>query len=442
MKKSIYISLILAGSLNALTLQETIFKVSQENPFIIEKKETYEEAKKDLDISKSEWLPSLDLQSSVNYKQGGNFNKDVNDKGYESFSSSLKLTQNIFNGFSTTEKINYQMNRVMSAYHHYIETLNDVSYQTTQAFIEVIKMKDLLKNAEENLAVNAKIFADVSELLNAGLTTKSEMTKIKASYSLAEANVIVAKNNLTDKKLKLERLYGEPVDIYSLKMPEGLKIEVLADLKNNPSLLVSEYNIKSNKHLTKEKESKYLPIINIEAEQAYNDSKTNVFEGPDDRSRIGLTLNWNLYKGGADKLDIEKSKISVLKEGKVKERIEKEIIEQSQLSYAAHSYLGLQLIELEKYKNYSEETLDSYKSEYEMGRRTLLDLLSAQNDVVSSKSQIINAKMDRLFATYRIADASGKLVTGILDSKDYISFEKEGYKLPKTSGEIINEALK
>ncbi|CAI8217793.1 MAG: Alpha-agarase [Arcobacter lacus] len=53
-----------------------------------------------------------------------------------------------------------------------------------------------------------------------------------------------------------------------------------------------------------------------------------------------------------------------------------------------------------------------------MGRRTLLDLLSAQNDILSSKNQIINAQMDKLYAQYRILDAMGVLVKAVVEDTD------------------------
>ncbi len=57
-----------------------------------------------------------------------------------------------------------------------------------------------------------------------------------------------------------------------------------------------------------------------------------------------------------------------------------------------------------------------------------LNLLSAQNDLISSKAQIINAQMDRLFAQYRILDAMGMLVSSVLDDKDYAKIIKPTYK--------------
>lgn len=71
--------------------------------------------------------------SSFNYSakaSSGEFNT------YGNYTNSLKLTQNIFNGFSTTEKINYQEARVFGAAYHYLENANDISFNMTQAYID------------------------------------------------------------------------------------------------------------------------------------------------------------------------------------------------------------------------------------------------------------------------------------------------------------------
>ena len=63
-----------------------------------------------------------------------------------------------------------------------------------------------------------------------------------------------------------------------------------------------------------------------------------------------------------------------------------------------------------KYEKFSNKTLELYSREYDLGRRSLLDLLSAQNDLIGANSQIINANYNILFAKYRILDAMGILV--------------------------------
>ena len=77
----------------------------------------------------------------------------------------------------------------------------------TQAYIDLLRSYQLLQNAKDNVVINKKIYEDVQSLYDQGLTTKSEMTKIYASLSLANSNLVVQQNNTMDKEFKFKRLY-------------------------------------------------------------------------------------------------------------------------------------------------------------------------------------------------------------------------------------------
>ncbi|WNL15887.1 TolC family outer membrane protein [Arcobacter cryaerophilus gv. pseudocryaerophilus] len=443
--KKVILSMVTATCLfsinaNALTLKETLNEVLETNPVVQERLKNLNETREDLNIAKSEWLPSLDYRGTIgrnnsgDLKDSGNssFNHTVRDSSYSHYTNSLKLTQNIFNGFSTTEKINYQEARVFGAAYHYLENANDIAFNMTQAYIDLLRSYQLLQNAKDNVVINKKIYEDVQSLYDQGLTTKSEMTKIYASLSLANSNLVVQQNNTMDKEFKFKRLYGRSVNVGTLEvpkldlaMPESKQRATMIAIQNNPSMIVSSYNIKGAQALYREKKSKFMPSVDIEAEQMFNDyTKDNGFDSADDRQRIYAVLNWNLFKGGAHSADLQKSRSTINKELELQRDLKRQTIEGLELSWSAYEMLGKQLTELYKYYEYSEETLSSYQSEYELGRRTLLDLLSAQNDLISSKAQIINAQMDRLFAQYRILDAMGMLVSSVLDDKDYAKIIK------------------
>lgn len=390
---------------NALTLKETLNEVLETNPVVQERLKNLNETREDLNIAKSEWLPSLDYRGTIgrnnsgdlkdgDVSKGSSFNHNVRDSSYSHYTNSLKLTQNIFNGFSTTEKINYQEARLFGAAYHYLENANDISFNMTQAYIDLLRSYQLLQNAKDNVVINKKIYEDVQSLYDQGLTTKSEMTKIYASLSLANSNMVVQQNNTMDKEFKFKRLYGRSVNVGTLEvpkldlaMPESKARATMIAIQNNPSMIVSSYNIKGAQALYREKKSKFMPSVDIEAEQMFNDyTKDNGFDSADDRQRIYAVLNWNLFKGGAHSADLQKSRSTINKELELQRDLKRQTIEGLELSWSAYEMLGKQLTELYKYYEYSEETLSSYQSEYEMGRRTLLDLLSAQNDLISSKA--------------------------------------------------------
>lgn len=83
--------------------------------------------------------------------------------------------------------------------------------------------------------------------------------------------------------------------------------------------------------------------------------------------------------------------------------------------------LEKQIIFLNSYKQESKATLDLYKQEFEDGSRTLIDLLTAQDDYISSQNKLTTATYDLLFAKYRLLDSMGDLVNKIFseDAKRY-----------------------
>lgn len=423
---------ILGINLQALTLKESVLETLNTNPIVQERLNNFNETQQDLEITKSEWLPSLDYVGTFGRNDGGEikdyssdkeYKNAVQDKTYNHYTNSLKLTQNIFNGFSTTHKIDYQKARILAAAHHYLENANDVAFQMVGAYLDVVRSYQLYQISKENVVINEKIYNDVQSLFDQGLTTKSEMTKVFSSLSLAKSNLIVQKNNTVDKEFRFKRLFGRDADVSTFTlpalnyvMPESIERATMFAIRNNPSILVSNFNIKGAQALYKEKKSNFYPTIDLEVEQVFNDvSKDNEFDSQDDRFSGYVVLNWNLYNGGADVADVQKSRSTINKEVELQRQLKRETIEGLELSWSAYHLLGDQLVELYKYNDFSQETLESYQSEYEMGRRTLLDLLSAQNDIVSSKNQIVNAQMDKLYAQYRILDAMGLLVQTVVD---------------------------
>ncbi len=190
-------------------------------------------------------------------------------------------------------------------------------------------------------------------------------------------------------------------------------------MQNNPSLLVADYNIKLARAIYEEKNSPFYPSIDVEVSQSV-DKNLNAVEGINENLKAMAYLRYNLFNGFADSSLRQKSVSDIHKEIEIKNNLRREVIEGLNLSFASYQKLSEQLIYLSKYKEFSEKTLALYSKEYDLGRRSLLDLLSAQNDFFKSKSQIINAQYDILFAKYRILDAMGILVSSVLGENDSV----------------------
>jgi len=422
-------------SLSALTIKESVVEVMDTNPVVQERLRNYRATREDLNVANSEYLPSVDFRASLGYTKSGvvkntnaSWNHAVRDENYGNYESSLVLTQNLFDGFGTTYKVSYQEARILAAAYNYIEKANDIAYRMTNAYLNVLREYELLQTARENVQINEDIYKKVKDLYDSGLTTDSEVKKIESALSLARSNLTVQKNNTRDKEYNFRRVLGRMPQVsqmqkpdLNISMPSSVERAAEYAINHNPSLLVSRYNIKGAQALWKQHQKEFYPKIDLEVTQNFNDvEKRNSFDQPDDRFKARIVLSYNLFRGYADTATVQKDVSKINQEVEIKRDLKRQVIEALDLSWNAYEMIALQLKDLRDYKVFAEKTLELYKEEYDLGRRSLLDLLTAQNDVINSRAQIIKAEYDYLLAKYRILDAMGLLPLAVIgDTKEF-----------------------
>lgn len=437
MRQTTLVILLFSTLVSAQDLRTTLNEVISTNPIILERLKNYNSTKEDIQSAKSGYYPKLDISLGAGYEHSkredfaGNttLNKrgnTVNKLGLGVYQNALTYTQNIFNGFATTYKVKQQKHRTISAAYSYIETVNDTSFDMVNNYLQVMKNEELLQNAKANVDINDEILTKVQKLYDSGLTTLSEVNKIESSLSLARSNYIVQENTLLDVTYNMKRVLGRFLDIkkmiqptLDIELPESLEKASQFAIEHNPSLLVSSYNIKLAQATFKEKIAPYYPSLDVEISQSLNKNLSAV-EGTDDRFRAMAYLKYNIFNGFADSSALQQSKSRIHQEVESKNDLRRQVLEGLELSWAANEKLTEQLKYLEEYKKFSLKTLTLYSKEYDLGRRSLLDLLSAQNDFIGAKSQIINTTYSMLFAKYRILDALGILVPSLIENNENI----------------------
>jgi outer membrane protein OmpA-like peptidoglycan-associated protein len=152
-----------------------------------------------------------------------------------------------------------------------------------------------------------------------------------------------------------------------------------------------------------------------------------------------LILNYNLFRGGADRADVQKHITKINQEVDIQRELKRQVIEGLDLSWDAYEMIGKQIVDLKEYQQFSEKTLELYKEEYNMGRRSLLDLLASQNDLINARTQMTGAKFDLLFAKYRILDAMGTMVNTIVANTD--DFQSKVNLSDKHERKVVREKV-
>lgn len=359
------------------------------------------------------------------YNQAGGTNDQTYN--FNVYQNSLKYTQNLFDGLATSSLVDEQKFRTVSAAYNYIEKVNNISYKYVNAYLEVMKNYELLQTAKENVQINQEVLDKVNKLYKAGLNTLSEVQKIESSLSLAKSNLVVQENNILEKTYNLQKILGHAIDVdkmqkpaNDIKLPDTKEKIIEYALRNNPSILVSEFNKRAAQLTSREKKANYYPKIDIEISQSMNKNLSGI-EGNNDGFRAMAYLSYNLFNGFNDKYTIKKSLNQIEQEVQKQNSVIRDIVQTINIAWASKEKLQEQLLNLKRYRKFSMKTLSLYQKEYSLGQRSLLDLLVSQNDVIKSKEKIITAKYSILYAKYRLLDAMSLLVSTILESNGIYS---------------------
>ncbi|MEA3498707.1 MAG: TolC family outer membrane protein [Campylobacterota bacterium] len=437
---------LIVTSIDALTLENAVEEVLNTNPLITERLKNYRKTVEDLNIAEAAYLPSVDLLSKVGYEDVRSTGDIEKDSAYYTYVHSLTVTQNIYNGFATKDRVNYQKARILAASHNYVEQANDVAFNLVKQYITVLKNKALLNAEEENVRITQDIYSKIQDVYDSGFGTLSDVKKVASSLQLAQFNMLTQKNNLMDSEFNLGRILGRNISykdlelpVFSAGLPKDLDEASQYAVQNNPSLKVTEFNLQAAKMLFKESQTGYLPTLDLVLDHTF-DNDINGNKGSGRQSSAMFVLSYNLYGGGADKANIQKNKSLIHQEFEIQKDIKRQVIEGLQLSWSAYTMIEKQLVFLNSYAQDSKNTLDLYREEFNTGQKTLLDLLTAQDDYITAEIKTITANHDWLFSKYRILDALGEMVNKVFAaSNSYYSPVNLGDK--KSDAYVIDEEL-
>ena len=266
------------------------------------------------------------------------------------------------------------------------------------------------------------------------------MEQISGRMALSQSNVIVAQNNLLDAETNFLRIYGygAPISASDLQetnvdmtlMPKTLEsAEELAE-RQYPSILTTQKNVEALEAGYRQAKENYYPWVDLELKQSYFDNDADSFSGSAlrdevDQTTIMVVATWNLYNGGADDALVEKSAARMFEESDRMLNIKSLVSERLRLSWAAKERLAEQLKYLKQHRDFSKKTHEAYDEEFNLGRRTLLDVLDVKNEYFLSRRAYISARYDQTLAKYRVIENVGNLPNMVsIKSDDVLKFKR------------------
>lgn len=399
----------------AIELSDTVADAISAHPQVKEKVHVYRQVVSDQSIASSGNKPSIDLQASTGLYNTESPSTNGSAVDYDSSYVELSVTQNLFNGYDSTNQIKQTESRSRAALYDLYDTADNIALSTIQAYLNVLKQKKLYQLASENVATHEGILAQIRERNNSGVGRRSQLQQTEGRVARAHASLIAQQNNLNDASTQLHQMLGRYVDPQDLSEPalpelppEDLNTLIDLALLRHPAVQVASSNIEASQFEYQRSRSSRYPNLDLRLASEWGNDIGGV---AGDTSEVSLVLNltYNFYNGGADKSNQSKKISAVYEQKEFAARVRRQIINTLRLAWAADESLSRQLDFFQQYIVKSGETADSYREEFFIGQRDLIDLLDAENELNTAKNDYTNAYFELMAARFRVYESFGGL---------------------------------
>ena len=370
----------------------------------------------DADSAFGNYLPSLDAQARYGFEHE-NYGP-VNE--YDGYDGRLTLTQMLYDGFQTTSSVQRLEEQQLVSYFELLSQIETTSLEALGAYLDVSRQRELLDLAWQNLETHQEVYDQVSASAQAGVARAADLEQISGRLSLAESNLIVVASNLHDVQARYLRIVGEKppaetgavvleTDILPATVTEALKVAY----EGNPGFRASHRDIKAAEANVRENKSGYQPRLDLVASYGHRSYDDQGFDRSETDGRIGVELNVNLYRGGSDRARVRSAydQVNVAKDLRDKACVD--MRQEIQIAFNDVRNLESQAPILNNHRLSSARVRTAYKDQFDIGERTLLDLLDAENEYFNASRAYANALYDRKLAVARVQAGMGHLVSSL-----------------------------
>lgn len=377
-----------------------------------------------LEQAEAGYYPSVDLSGGYGRERSDNpgTKARLDDNGEIELNRQelgVTLSQKLFDGFEVKHQVAGEQAKVKSSEHQVKNTAENIGLKVTENYLEVLHREDLLDLAKSNVVIHQKLLEQIRTVVEGGVGRKADLEQSESRLSLAKATLAKTQGDKRDAEANYQRVTGQlptalemvsrELVVQALQLPETLEAVLETALLDHPALRVSAADLEAAKAYRQQADANFMPRLNLDLGVTDNDNLDGIAGTNDDVSAM-LRLRYNLYRGGADQAHRHETAERVTRATEAWHRTQRIVEENVRLSWNSLITARERLDYLQSYVESTERVLVSYKEQFKLGRRSLLDVLDSENELFNARSVFTTAKYTELLALFRVVASMGLLL--------------------------------
>ncbi|BEM34989.1 outer membrane channel protein TolC [Serratia sp. Lou2A] len=421
------------GGFSAMSQAENLLQVYKQaresNPDLRKSAADRDAAFEKINEARSPLLPQLNLGAGYNYNNGY---RDSNGVNSNVSNASLTLTQTIFD-MSIWRQLTLQEKTA---------GISDVTFQTAEqqlilntatAYFNVLSAIDTLSYTQANKQAVYRTLDQTTQRFNVGLVAITDVQNARSAYDTVLAAEVTARNNLDNALEALRQITGAfypelaslNTDRFNTQRPEAVNNLLKEAEARNLSLLSARLSQDLAREQIRAAQTGYMPTINLNASTGitntrYNGSATGAnsrFTNSDaGQNQVGVSVSVPLYSGGATNSQVEQAQYGFVGASEQLESAHRGVVQTVRSSF---NNVNASISSINAYKQAvisAQSSLDAMEAGYQVGTRTIVDVLNATSTLYNAKQQLSSARY-----TYLINQLNIKSALGTLNQNDLLT---------------------
>lgn len=422
------------------SMEQTVEKTVLSNPEVRARFQDFQSTLEGQNVISGGLLPQITAQGWTGREWRGSTSDEPSARwgrnGY-----SLQLRQLLFDGFSTTNNIKQLGFEKLSGYYELLATVDNLATEATSAYLDVQRYREMERLARDNFGVHETTLKQLRERQESGVGRGVDLEQANGRLALAQSNLMTESNNLNDVTQRYRRIVGEypaatllDAPDVSGALPKDPK-DFIGSLRGNPAILSKQALVQAAQAGVSSAKGKHAPTLELQAATGKDRAQPGTPYRDAQSSNVQLVLSYNLYRGGADQARVRQTTAQAYAARDVRDYTCRNV--QQDLSVAWNNIVKLreQLPFLREHEMATSKVRTAYMQQFQIGQRSLLDLLDTENELFDSRRALANAVFDLKKAEYRWLALSHQVLPAVAVSQPYKEAPKEaaGLDFPEES---------
>jgi outer membrane protein len=410
------------------TLQEALSMAYQTNPTLLAARAALRSVDEGVAIALSGWRPSLNVNGNVARTRsetniiggaattGAVFGSGTTLRTQQTVSAQFR--QPVFRGLKTAASTEQAKAQVMAQRARLQSSEAQVLLDAATSYMDVLRDQAVVELQRNNVQVLTRQFEATNDRFNVGEITRTDVAQAQARLEGAKASLIQAESDLARSRAAYENNVGKPPETLTAPptaagLPKALEEAVDAAIKANPQFIAADYTAQAAQDGVDVSRGDLLPSVDIEAlYQKGWDTVANQSTATTAQARAVLTVP--IYQQGSEYARLRQAKQVAGQRRLEADQARSDARESATAAYKAYEAATASIVSLKSQIEASRIALEGVQREAEVGSRTVLDVLDAEQELLNARVNLVRAERTQVVASYQLLSTIGRLnATGV-----------------------------